>query len=59
MTDYTKKSFTVSLGSDAYRDNWDRVFGKKQEQAVQQPEQTERWELCPACGRGHFCTQQK
>lgn len=31
MTDYTKKTFSVAVGSDAYRDNWERVFGKKQE----------------------------
>ncbi len=30
---YLDKSFSVSPGaSDAYRDNWDRIFGKKQSQ---------------------------
>jgi len=23
-----KKKFSVAVGSDAYRDNWDKVFGK-------------------------------
>lgn len=27
---YGDKSFSVAVGSDAYRDNWERVFGKKQ-----------------------------
>lgn len=31
MTDYTKKTFSVAVGSDSYRDNWERVFGKKPE----------------------------
>lgn len=31
MTDYTKKSFSVAVGSDAYRENWDRIFAKKQD----------------------------
>jgi hypothetical protein len=28
MTNYTKKSFSVVMGSDAYRDNYDRTFGR-------------------------------
>lgn len=28
--DYTKKKFSISVGSDNYRENWDRVFGKKE-----------------------------
>ena len=26
MTDYLKPKFTVAVGSDAYRDNWERTF---------------------------------
>ena len=33
MTKFTNKSFTVPMGgSDAYRDNYDRTFGKLDEQ---------------------------
>lgn len=28
---YTKKSFSVVMGGDAYRDNFDRIFGRKPE----------------------------
>lgn len=26
--DYQNKKFSVSVGGDAYRDGWDRIFGK-------------------------------
>lgn len=26
---YSQRKFTVALGSDAYRENFDRIFGKK------------------------------
>lgn len=29
MTEYLKPSFSVALGSKAYRDNWDAIFGPK------------------------------
>lgn len=33
MTDYLKKKFAVAVGSDAYRDNWERIFkGEKLEE---------------------------
>lgn len=54
MTKYTEKSFTVAVGSDDYRDNYEKVFGKKERKQAAAPEP--RWELCPTCGRGHFCT---
>lgn len=42
MTDYTKKTFTVAVGqSQEYRDNWDKVFGKKDESVTAQPERTD------------------
>ena len=31
MTQYLNKTFSVPLGSDAYRNNWDKVFRGKQE----------------------------
>lgn len=54
MTDYTKPKFSVAVGSDAYRENWERTFGKKEEPKPE-PKRRETWELCPVCGRGHFC----
>lgn len=30
MTDFTKKSFSVPVGTEkSYRDGWDRIFGKE------------------------------
>jgi hypothetical protein len=29
VTDYLKKSFSVALGSEKYRDNFDQVFRKR------------------------------
>lgn len=34
---YTKKSFSVVMGGDAYRDNFDRIFRSKTDDAEQQP----------------------
>lgn len=28
--DYQNKKFSVPVGTDAYRDGWERVFGKKE-----------------------------
>jgi hypothetical protein len=28
---YGKKSFTVAVGGEQYRDNWDRIFGGESE----------------------------
>lgn len=30
MTNFTKKSFSVAVGSDAYRENYERIFKKKE-----------------------------
>ena len=32
MTDYEKPSFSVGVGSKKYRDNFDRIFKKKDEE---------------------------
>lgn len=29
MTKYLEKSFSVSVGGDAYSDGWERIWGKK------------------------------
>jgi len=34
VTEYLKPSFSVALGSQKYRDNWDAVFGKAAAQAI-------------------------
>jgi hypothetical protein len=31
MTKFANKTFSVALGSKAYQDNWDAVFGEKNE----------------------------
>lgn len=35
MTRFGQKSFTVGVGSDAYRDNYDRIFRPKGEEALE------------------------
>ena len=51
MTEFANKSFSVYPGKDggqAYRDNWDRIYGKREER----PETQEGPEPC--CCREHF-----
>jgi hypothetical protein len=51
---YLESSFSVNMGaSDAYRENYEQVFGKKEKPPRE--EKQESWTLCPKCGRGHFC----
>lgn len=38
MTEFTKKKFSVAVGSESYRDNWERVF-KAEPPAKTAPEQ--------------------
>lgn len=48
---YGEKKFTVAVGSEAYRENWERAFGKKPQET--EPRETEpgRVEVtCPCCG---------
>lgn len=44
---YHDKSFSVSMGSDKYAENFDRVFGKKKEEAAPVVDLSER--QCAAC----------
>ena len=32
---YTSESFNVALGSDEYREGWERIFGKKKEPMIE------------------------
>ncbi len=34
MTKFTEKKFSVAMGSDAYRENWERAFGKQRVGAI-------------------------
>lgn len=55
---YLDGSFSVNPGaSDAYRENYDRTFGKKDKTPA--PPKQESWEKCPVCGVGHFCNAEK
>lgn len=47
---YLQKSFSVGLGSDKYRDNYDQVFGKKETSKESQEEAPKRVYRCPKCG---------
>lgn len=37
MTQYLNKSFSVALGSDKFRENYDRVFGKRSRDVPETP----------------------
>ena len=55
MTEFQNKSFSVypgGTGGQEYRDNWDRVFGRKEKE----PEPTVEPEplLCEWCGADYF-----
>jgi hypothetical protein len=53
VTEFMNKSFSVGMAGDQqYRDNWERIFGKKEEK----PEPPKEPELLCGCGRpGQLC----
>lgn len=47
MTEFQNKSFSVypgAMGGEQYRDNWERVFGKKGTKEEEEADAMRRWE---------------
>lgn len=53
VTEFQNKSFSVypgGVGTQEYRDNWDRIFAKKKDEPQEEPVPDTVPELCNECG---------
>lgn len=60
MTEFANKSFSVYPGKDggqAYRDNWDRIYGKKEGPEPTKEPEPDYCEVCDLCPESCECVK--